>query len=383
MFSNVLGYSLFFGISTALDTLAAQAVTGASNPRQAGIYLQRAILINFALAVPLSAAWCFAEPLLLLVGQDPELSSMAGDYIRILAFGILPMTVSDCIDKFLLAQDITHVQLLVCMITVPFNAGIGYWLTFETSWIGLLLTAFYMFHVDGYRRWNPWSAEVLRGWGSYIALGIPGLLMLCADWWCFELIAISAGTLGPIPLAAQAIILNISSTIIVAFSGLAMVTVAIAMCVVASLVTASLLFVFRYRLPLAFTTDPELIAMVASVLPIVALFHVTDAGVCIMNRVFRGCGKQNVGAAFTMSSYYLIAVPLGLLLTFVAGAGLHGSWWGLAVGLATCFCGELLYLTRYVDWRAEVVATKARVDGTACDERSLYARIPQAINIFK
>ena len=31
---------------------------------------------------------------------------------------------------------------------------------------------------------------------NYLKIGIPGMLMLCFEWWAFELLAIFTGTLG-------------------------------------------------------------------------------------------------------------------------------------------------------------------------------------------
>ena len=40
-------------------------------------------------------------------------------------------------------------------------------------------------------------------------LGVPGTMMLCAEWWVFELLAIFAGMLGAHHLAAQVAVINI------------------------------------------------------------------------------------------------------------------------------------------------------------------------------
>lgn len=39
-------------------------------------------------------------------------------------------------------------------------------------------------------------------------LAIPGIVMLCAEWWAFELLAVGAGWLGESQLSAQAVCLN-------------------------------------------------------------------------------------------------------------------------------------------------------------------------------
>ncbi|KAI9179182.1 ethionine resistance protein [Blastocladiella emersonii ATCC 22665] len=400
MFSNVLGFSICFGISTALDTLASQAVTGSKNPRQAGIFLQRAILINLALTIPLTVGWFLAEPLLRLVGQDAELSRMAGQYIRVLWIGLFPMIISNCVAKFLIAQGIMQVQFLVSLITVPVNVGLGYLLTFVdwplnlgfygtaaasvvTETLAMILTLLYTWRVNGHQCWTPWSREALRGWKAFIKLGLPGMLMTCAEWWVFELVALMAGLLGPLQLAAQAVLINTVATTFMIVVGLSVVagarvgnhlgagdavaashasTVSVGIGMVTSFAIAAVLFGLRFILPYAFTSEPEVVDLVASVLPIVALFQLPDAAVCIVNGILRGCGKQKVGAIFVMSAYYIIGVPLGILLTFVAKVGLPGMWIGLAGALFGCFIAQTFYMIRIIDWRAEVAMALARVN---------------------
>lgn len=44
--------------------------------------------------------------------------------------------------------------------------------------------------------------------GTYLRIGVPGMLMLCFEWWCFELLAIFAGLLNVNMLATEVIIVN-------------------------------------------------------------------------------------------------------------------------------------------------------------------------------
>ena len=39
--------------------------------------------------------------------------------------------------------------------------------------------------VDHY--FSGWSMECLEGWGEFINIAIPGMLMLCMEFWCFEI----------------------------------------------------------------------------------------------------------------------------------------------------------------------------------------------------
>jgi len=49
----------------------------------------------------------------------------------------------------------------------------------------------------------------LQAAGMYLKIGVPGMLMLCFEWWAFELLAIFTGLLGVNELAAEVVIINI------------------------------------------------------------------------------------------------------------------------------------------------------------------------------
>ena len=40
--------------------------------------------------------------------------------------------------------------------------------------------------------------DSLEGWSEYLAISLPTCLMLCAEWWFFEIMIILAGTMGVI-----------------------------------------------------------------------------------------------------------------------------------------------------------------------------------------
>jgi len=59
--------------------------------------------------------------------------------------------------------------------------------------------------------WYDWS--VTKDIPNYLKIGIPGMLMLCFEWWAFELLAIFTGLLGVDQLAAEVMIINLISFI--------------------------------------------------------------------------------------------------------------------------------------------------------------------------
>ena len=40
------------------------------------------------------------------------------------------------------------------------------------------------------------NSESLSGWGEYLKISLPSTVMICAEWWALEILALIAGTLG-------------------------------------------------------------------------------------------------------------------------------------------------------------------------------------------
>lgn len=78
---------IFLSLFHQTDTLGSQAWTGAEDPHEVGVHLQRAILILTVLFIPIAGLWWWAEPVLLLLGQEPELSRMSALFLRWLLIG--------------------------------------------------------------------------------------------------------------------------------------------------------------------------------------------------------------------------------------------------------------------------------------------------------
>ena len=53
-----------------------------------------------------------------------------------------------------------------------------------------------------------YDKTMVRELCKYLRIGISGMLMLCFEWWAFELLAIFTGILGVEPLAAEVVIIN-------------------------------------------------------------------------------------------------------------------------------------------------------------------------------
>lgn len=126
------------------------------------------------------------------------------------------------------------------------------------------------------------------------------------------------------------------------------------------LIDAIFLAASRNILPKAFTEDPEVIAIVSSVMPILAIFQLFDAGSALVNAILRGLGRQAIGGYVNLGAYYLIALPVAFLLCFgKPNLKLEGLWLGCLVGSVLISVVEGSYC-KFWSWRKAVDAAKGR-----------------------
>ena len=52
----------------------------------------------------------------------------------------------------------------------------------------------------------PFDVEALRGWGEYLSISIPATLIICAEKYAFESLAVTAGVLGAVELASITVV---------------------------------------------------------------------------------------------------------------------------------------------------------------------------------
>jgi MATE family multidrug resistance protein len=201
------------------------------------------------------------------------------------------------------------------------------------------------------------------------------------EWWAFEIVALAAGRLGTIPLAAQSVIMTADQIINTVPFGLGVAASARignllgakrAKEASRSAHCAAVLSMFAGALILAvlmgvkdvfgriFNDDERVVRLVAEVMPYVALFQIADGlnGSC--GGVLRGQGRQWVGAAVNLVSYYCGALPGGIWLAF-HGWGLAGLWVGQCVALYLVGAFEWV-IVGMSDWEREVEKAMGRLE---------------------
>ncbi|GAA6088517.1 multidrug and toxin extrusion protein 1, partial [Tachysurus ichikawai] len=59
--------------------------------------------------------------------------------------------------------------------------------------------------------WEGWSWDCLQEWGPFIRLALPSMLMLCVEWWTYEIGGFLAGLISEVELGAQSVVYGVAT----------------------------------------------------------------------------------------------------------------------------------------------------------------------------
>lgn len=205
-----------------------------------------------------------------------------------------------------------------------------------------------------------------------IRLALPGLVMIEAEYFAFEILTFSSSHISTTLLAAQSILATITSIAfqlpfslsiagstrignLIGATRIHTAQVAAEVSMGAAVVVGSLNIVLlsslRFQIPRLFNSDQEVVGLVAQALPLCAAFQLFDALAASCNGVLRGVGHQKVGGYVQLLCYYVVAMPISLSTAFVLDWGLLGLWSGVALALALVSLIESIYI-RYMNWQS-------------------------------
>lgn len=290
----------------------------------------------------------------------------------------------------------------VLLITSPMNAGLNYLFihtfglglygaplaTGISYWVSFLLLVAYAVFVRGKECWGGLELrKAIRNIGPFSKLALLGVVHVGTEWWAFEIVALAAGRLGTIPLAAQSVIMTADQIINTIPFGLGVAAsarlgnllgaqrprdAAIAahsaaiLSVILGSVVLTVLMATKDVFGKIFNDDERVVQLVGEVMPYVALFQIADGlnGSC--GGALRGMGRQWVGAVVNLVSYYGGALPAGIYLAF-HGWGLAGLWIGQCVALYLVGALEWV-IVGFSKWEKECQRAIDRLDDSGSDD---------------
>lgn len=206
--SNVSGLSIIVGMGTAVSTICGQAF-GAGNYRKVGETLQLAVLVNWAVCIPISVLWWYAEPVLILCGQDDAVAAAAGDYMQWLIPFIWCFSAQGAVNAYLNAQRLMQPGAISSIVAAPIHLGVCFVMfdVLGSDYIGgakamavsgVFQTALMLAIVRcrGLHKttWFGWSTNCFADVKRFCALALAGVISL-SEWWASEICILLSGLL--------------------------------------------------------------------------------------------------------------------------------------------------------------------------------------------
>ncbi|KAF5904361.1 multidrug and toxin extrusion protein 1-like, partial [Clarias magur] len=363
---NVSAVSVGYGLGSAAATLISQTF-GSGNLKRVGVIVQRTFLILMLACFPCWAILINTESLLIAVKQDPEVARRSQEYVKIymgalpglFAFiteatylqnqGIMwPLVISGAVSNVMNAL-CNYIFIFVLDLGVAGSAAANVASQYTMAIIPLVCIWYKGLHKN---TWQGLSMECLQEWGEFMWFGLPGMIMLGAEWWTYELGAFLAGLISEVELGSQTVtyeLANIAYMFPIGFSvagsvkvGNALgagntelaklsakitITCAVSISVCLAVIIGSCKDVISY----IFSNDEEIREAVSRVMVLYAPFHILDATAGAGGNIVRALGKHLIGAAGNLVGYYGIGFPIGVSLMFVAKMGIFGLWTGLLI----------------------------------------------------
>lgn len=369
MTANITGYCLFQGTSTSLDTLCAQSF-GRRDYRSVGLHFMRCTIFLLLIDIPVTLIWTLASrPILTFIVDDVRLVNLAVSYLRVLSIGLPAFILFETLKRFLQAQNIFHASTYVILVAAPFNAFLNYYLVWgapklgfigapiaivSTNYLMAILLLLYTVFVDGYRCWCGFSTDLLRHWSKMVYLSVNGCVGVISEWLAFEIATLSAARFGTVSLASQSVIATIcvllyqvpfavsiaASTRVANYIGAASTKSSITasngsiiVSLIIGVMNALILTFFKDNIIVLFTDDVQVIELSEKIIPLAAIYQISDCVAAVTGGVLRGQGRQKMAALCTLVSYYLISLPIGFWLAFWMGMELFGLWAGLCIAI--------------------------------------------------
>lgn len=393
-FANITGYSVLSGLSLGMEPLCSQAF-GANQHKILSLTLYRSILFLLCSSIPISFLWKNMSKILLFLGQDPEIIALSQSYILFSLPDLFSFSLIHPIRIFLRSQGITRpltlatalaaaVNLLASLVLVTYlQLGVaGVAAASASSNLALLLfLCFYLrFGYCGFNQSRP-SMEWATEWGPLARLAAPSCVSVCLEWWWYELMIILCGLLpDPKPAVASIGILIQTTALLYVFPsslGFGVSTrvgnelganrpakarsaAAVAVVVAAGMGLAAMGFTtgIRDKWARLFTNDAEILRLTAAALPIVGLCELGNCPQTVVCGVLRGSARPAHAAHVNLGAFYLVGMPVAVVLGFGLGVGFYGLWIGLLVAQICCAVLMLFVLWK-TDW--EVQARRAQI----------------------
>ncbi|MEZ6197227.1 MAG: MATE family efflux transporter [Planctomycetota bacterium] len=373
-YSSAVSFALG-GLLYALDPLVSQAF-GAGDRTRLARHVERGLALALVISVPVMVLHALSGPVFRALEQDPRIIPGAVSYVERLGFSAPAFLLFTALRQSFQATDRTREIVVAIVLGNLLNVVANYGLVFGNFGLpalgvagsaiatticrwGMLLVILFAGrdHLAALRPPHPRPRLGPRPFAELLRLGGPITLQVSLELWVFVAVALLMGRQGATALAAHGVAINLASLSFMVPLGLGMAAaarvgqaigagdpglarrraaVALGVGAVVQLVFSAIFLVLPETLARAYTDEIATVAAAAALISIAGVFQLCDGLQAISAGILRGAADTRIPALLALFGYWLVGLPLGLVLAHRGSeVWLGGYWWGLCGGLAT------------------------------------------------
>ncbi|MCX6170803.1 MAG: MATE family efflux transporter [Ignavibacteriales bacterium] len=364
------------GLSMAATPLIAMA-KGAGKLDDCGKILNHSLVVNSVFSILLITGTFGFSFLIPYLNQPREVVKEAVPYLQVLSISVIPFILFQTYRQFLEGLSIPNPPMYIAIFANLFNAffnwifiygkfGFPPWGLFgagvATTLTRWTMAAVLFYFVLNYNRVQIYKPQIKIKALDFslikklISIGLPSGFQYFLEVAAFSFAAIMIGWLGKAQLAAHQIAINLASITYMIILGISSAgTIRVGEAAGKKDITqvrragfstlglaSSLMFCFgvsfillRNFLPTLYIKEIEVIAVASKLLIIAALFQIFDGLQATGIGVLRGLTDTKIPMLISFAAYWMIGIPIAIILGFYYKLGAVGIWIGLLIGLAS------------------------------------------------
>lgn len=348
----------------------------------------QAIYLAFMIAIMIIITGLFmVSPILNMMDLDSEVQYIAGNYLGGLAFGVIPLFISNVLRNFYDGQGLTRISMFITILAVPFNIFFNYSLIFGkfglpelggigagyatglTYWVILIASIFMLFKIESIKRHRvfvDWVKPSLLAFKEQLKIGVPIGLSIFFEASIFSVVTLLIGAMfSTVVIAANQVVISFTTLIFMIPLSLSMaLTIVVGFSVGGKrldnakhysflgvlsglgILSVTAIFLYFNRMSIAgwYSNDPEVIHYAGNLFLIAILFQLSDGAQAGLQGVLRGYKDVKVPFFIAFISYWILGIPIGYSLARFTDLGPFGLWIGISIGLTGAAVGFLIRL---------------------------------------
>uniref|UniRef100_A0A2N9IID8 Uncharacterized protein n=1 Tax=Fagus sylvatica TaxID=28930 RepID=A0A2N9IID8_FAGSY len=188
--------------------------------------------------------------------------------------------------------------------------GISYWLN------AIVLGLYMKYSSTCKKTLAPISMELFQGIGEFFRFATPSAMMICLEYWSFELLVLLSGHLPnpKLETSVLSICTRVSNELGAGNPQGARVAIfaVLFLAVTDASIVGTTLIASRHIFGYTFSNEKEVVNYVASMAPLISLSVVLDSILGVFSGVARGSGWQHIVAYVNLPAYYLCGIPIAI-----------------------------------------------------------------------